>query len=211
MEYVKLIFKGVAYGTVMAFMMGPVFFTLIRTSIQNGAIRGSFMAIGIALSETFIITISYISIASLADSFVFKTIMGMVGGVLMMTFGAISFFKHFRRNNLLEGQPIPAAKHKWNYILQGFFLNALNPFVYLFWITLISADVLKNEYTPFQAFILFSGTITVIFSTDLFKAYLAEKISKYLTQELLVWVDRIVGIVLIIFGLRLMYYGIFNI
>jgi hypothetical protein len=52
--------------------------------------------------------------------------------------------------------------------------------------------------------VFFSGTLMTIFGTDLLKSFVGIKIKKYLRPRVQLWVNRIVGISLIIFGIVLM-------
>lgn len=206
-----LLGKGFFYGFLMAFMIGPVFFTLIRTSISKGFLSGAELAFGVALSESFIIFISYISVASLADNIFFKSVMGVLGGAIMIIFGLLTFFQQIKKKRLVSQEYLIDNKsNDFRYILEGFMLNALNPFVYLFWIGAIGADILDGQYSTAQTVLLFSVTILVIFLTDLLKVYIADKISKYLNSRVLGTIDILVGIVLFGFGLRLLYFGLFG-
>jgi len=47
----EAVFNGVIYGLVLAVLVGPVFFTLIQTSIERGFKSGVYVAIGISLSD----------------------------------------------------------------------------------------------------------------------------------------------------------------
>ena len=49
--------QGVLYGITLALLIGPVFFALLRVSIERGFTSGAWMALGIAVSESFIIAL----------------------------------------------------------------------------------------------------------------------------------------------------------
>jgi len=200
--------QGILYGIVMAFMIGPVFFTLIRTSIEKDFNSGVLLAFGIALSEGIVIGVSYFCVSWLAENTTFYTMLGIAGGSLMVAFGISSFFRNSQPSQ--EAKPIKINKNVQGirYVSVGFFLNVLNPPVYVFWMG-ISASILN--YTSLEVVILFSGTIITIFLTDTLKAYVADKISSNITPRLLTKINKIVGTVLLGFGLRLLYFGMFGI
>ena len=52
--------------------------------------------------------------------------------------------------------------------------------------------------------VFFSGTLVTVFSCDLLKSFIGNKIKKYLRPRVQLWINRIVGISLIIFGIVLM-------
>jgi len=51
-----LIQKGVLFGIVISFMLGPAFFILIETSIKKGFKSALFLDLGILLSEDIFIS-----------------------------------------------------------------------------------------------------------------------------------------------------------
>ena len=49
-------FEGLFFGLLLSVMIGPVFFTLLQTSLEQGFYRGLFVAIGASMSDLLIIT-----------------------------------------------------------------------------------------------------------------------------------------------------------
>ena len=54
------ILNGVISGLVLACLIGPVFFTLLQTSIERGFWSGFFVAIGVSLSDAIYIALCYL-------------------------------------------------------------------------------------------------------------------------------------------------------
>lgn len=210
----QIILTGLFYGLLMAVMIGPVFFSIVQTSIHKGFFSAALLAFGIILSEAFVITLAYLTLVSFTsnsffdeDNIIFKTILGILGGSVLLTLGIFSFFKKAQK----ECVKIDTRKHGIKIIAEGFFMNVLNPFVYFFWVNLITVILIEMNYTHNEIVVLFSITLITIFSTDLLKAYIAIQISKYLTLEILQWINRIVGICLSGFGFRLIYFGLLGV
>ena len=53
------------------------------------------------------------------------------------------------------------------------------------------------------AIVFFSGTIFTVFATDTLKSYIGYKIKKYLKPRIQLTINRIVGVVLVGFGIVL--------
>jgi len=47
----EIVFNGVKFGFSLAFLIGPVFFTIIQTSIERGFWNGAWVALGVSLSD----------------------------------------------------------------------------------------------------------------------------------------------------------------
>ena len=186
-------------------MIGPVFFTLIQTSIERGYKSGFRMAIGIAMSDAFYIFICYLGISQLLNSETFKIGLGVVGGIIMFVFGLMNLLKpaKYEQQKSLDSNASSGFKE----VMKGFLVNGINPFVLIFWIGIVSMATVDYAYSK-EVAILFFGTIVVtIFITDNIKAYLAHKLSDVITPRIIKIVNMIAGIALIGFALRLFYYA----
>ena len=195
--------QGVLYGITLALLIGPVFFALLRVSIERGFTSGAWMALGIAVSESFIIALVAIGVAQLAETKEFQFYLGIVGGSMMLVFGLFPFFKKVKQR---AESKINKKAQGYKLAIEGFLLNVLNPSVYLFWIGAVTfnSHLKGNEVISF-----FGGAITTVFVTDLLKAYLANYIRGLLTENILDKVNKIAGAALICFAFWL-FYSAFN-
>ena len=87
----EIIVKGIVSGIVLAFLIGPVFFTLLQTSIERGFSSGVFVAIGISLSDSFYILISYFGLTQFMSTPNFRHYMAYGGGVFFCFLVCIIF------------------------------------------------------------------------------------------------------------------------
>lgn len=199
------LFRGILFGLLLAVLIGPVFFALIQTSIRKGFQSGVWLAVGISLSDTLYIIICYIGFTQLFEHEQFKESLAMIGGLIMFMFGISAILKPINSEAgiLIE----PKKPGTFRYIFKGLALNAINPFVILFWVGVMSMVTVQEKLEGIHTFLFFAGTILTVFLTDICKAYVAHKLSKYLTQTFLIWMNRAVGIALIGFGCRLIYYA----
>jgi threonine/homoserine/homoserine lactone efflux protein len=89
--------------------------------------------------------------------------------------------------------------------LKGFFINLLNPFVWIFWLATATTVGSKFEFDYLKIIVFFAFTLGVVLSTDLLKAFVSFKIKRFLTPRLMKVVNVISGIILIVFGFYLIY------
>jgi threonine/homoserine/homoserine lactone efflux protein len=47
----EIVINGIVSGIVLAFLIGPVFFTIIQTSIERGFTSGVLVAVGVSFSD----------------------------------------------------------------------------------------------------------------------------------------------------------------
>lgn len=196
-----VVINGLLFGLLLSILIGPVFFSLIQNSIEKGFKAGFFMAIGIAASDTVYIFITYLGISQLTNSDSFNIWLGGIGGTIMLIFGLTS---------ILKPVPLKGAKQqhkestKWfQQITKGFLLNGINPFVLFFWISVASKVTLNFKYSTNEATGFFVSLIATVLLTDVLKAYFSTKLSEIVTPRFTKIMNRVVGIALIGFSLRL--------
>ncbi len=198
----EAIISGAMLGFALAFLIGPVFFMILGTSIHNGFIQAAAMATGVMLSDCVYILITGFGSAGLFTGELFKRYSGMVGGILLIIFGISTLLKK-QKINAEAITDHPDSVHLSRYLVRGFIMNTLNPFVVVFWITIATTIAIK-QYSFTQNVAFYTSTMVVVLGTDLLKAFVANKLKKILTVNILVWLNRISGIALILYGIRIM-------
>ena len=88
-------------------------------------------------------------------------------------------------------------------MLKGFLLNIINPAVLLFWLGIVSVISVKENYTHSHEFMFFGSILTTVFVTDLLKSYVANRIKNLLKPNVMLWINRIIGAVLVGFGVNM--------
>ncbi|HEY5825913.1 MAG TPA: LysE family transporter [Cyclobacteriaceae bacterium] len=199
-----IILNGIKLGFVLAFLVGPVFFAIIQTSVERGFWNGVLVALGVSLSDILYVTICYFGLAQFIDQEQNKIYMAYGGGAILILFGLyhllIKSRKSRRENVKLEGE-----KGKFRYFLKGFIINGISPMVILFWLGAISIASVDFGYSKGSQFAIFFITVLItVFGTDILKAYLANKLRRLVTPRTLMFLNIIVGIILIVFGGRLL-------
>jgi threonine/homoserine/homoserine lactone efflux protein len=63
----------------------------------------------------------------------------------------------------------------------------------------------KEHYTKTHELFFFGSLLGTVFATDLLKSYVANRIKNLLKPEVMLWINRIIGVVLIGFGLNMIY------
>jgi len=199
----QAILQGLALGFYLAIQPGPSFFALIQTSGKMGFKSGAGLALGIFLSDIIYVFLSYFGTAQLFNSPVHHKKISIIGGIILMIFGLVSMFSKKVRNENADVS-LKAANFSL-YITKGFFLNFLNPAVLLLWIAFVGKISSNAEFTPIHIFAFFSTTLCTVFSSDLLKAYYANKISQRISDKILKNINILLGLILLITGLVFIY------
>jgi threonine/homoserine/homoserine lactone efflux protein len=199
------LYKGLLFGLLLSFLLGPVFFALLQTSIDKGFKAGLFMAIGIAISDSLYIFITYTSVSYFSESDQIKFILGLSGSMIMIAFGLFTFLKPVPKKGLR--QPHFETNNYLRKILKGFILNSINPFILIFWLGVAGMTTIELHYSFDQASLFYVGVVSMVLSMDITKSFLATKIRDLITPRLMNILNRSVGLALILFGFRLLYYA----
>ncbi len=119
----------------------------------------------------------------------------------LITFGLFAFFKRPKINVKSENHT-PEGKLKS--LGTGFFFNLFNPYTVIFWLSLVSIVEINFGYSGNQKLMFFSGVLTTILSTDLIKSFLDQKLKRFLTVRTISILNKVVGVILIGFGVSLL-------
>ena len=91
------------------------------------------------------------------------------------------------------------------YAAKGFLINTINPFVFIYWVGAVSFITLEPDYKKSDLFFFFVAAVCSNFIFDVSKSFLASKVKHLLTHRLMVRVSRIVGVAIILLGVRLLW------
>ncbi|MDQ3536718.1 MAG: LysE family translocator [Bacteroidota bacterium] len=202
----QVFLNGIFFGFLLTILIGPVFFSLIQTSIERGFKSGASMAVGISLSDSLYIFIVYLGVSPFLENDTFKIGLGVAGGFIMFCFGLYSIMKpvpHHTRHRRVKGK-----NNVIKQVAKGFMLNGINPFVLIFWLGMVSMGTVKFNYSREDMLVFSAGIILTVFTTDIIKSYIANKLRNLITIRFMQIMNRLVGIVLFIFGFRLFYFAI---
>lgn len=203
----EIILNGVISGLILALLIGPVFFTIVQTSIERGFGSGAFVAVGISLSDTFYILLTYLGVYQLFDHGSFREYLAFFGGVVLLVFGIYYVFVKSRKLSR-AGVGEVTANNPWRLVGKGFIINGLSPMVLIFWLGTVGIATTKFGYTtPQKAIPYFASIVSTVFITDLLKAKLADKLRQLLTPPFIRRLNLVLGFVLLIFGIRMIYYA----
>lgn len=192
---------GFLVGLALVILIGPVFFTLLKTSLQHGVVAGSLVALGIFVSDILAVLLCVYGASAFLKSDESRFYLALVGGVVLIALGV----RYFLKKKKVEEEAIQLnAKHYIGFFSKGFLVNFVNPFVFAVWIGIVKVAGDKHGFDKDLALYL-AGTLLAIFSTDLAKVFLAAKIKNILKSEILFVLYKIIGVCLVLLGLRLLY------
>lgn len=199
-----IVLQGILVGLILMLFTGPSFFYLLKVSIERGFSRASGFALGIILSDLFIVIMVYQGFSKLFKHLLFQEIFSLVAGVVILGLGIYTLLSPQK-----QGADIALSKARiapYKYILKGFAFNVINPFTFIVWVTVLGGASLKYNYQGSDFLTFFGAIMGTVLLTDILKAYGANQIGKLLNPRMLARVARILGVIFIALGLRLLFY-----
>lgn len=197
----------ITVGFFTAFIMGPVFWVLLETSITKGFKAAVAFDLGVMFADVCFIGVCYLGSFQLLEDDQNKQGLFVLGGTILLLYGLFSWIN---RNKKSKEQP-EIQESKENYFglaVKGFAINILNVGVFIFWggVTIVSSPSSGKSFTSFVLF--FSIVLLSYFITDLLKISVANRFKSFLTGKGIIIVNSIVSLILIFSGIVLILKGV---
>ncbi|MBF4515324.1 LysE family transporter [Flavobacterium sp. ANB] len=205
------ILAGLPWGLFLSFMVGPVFFILLETSITKGFRAALVFDLGVVLGDIFFIGIAYLGSYRLIQSLKDKPALFIFGGIIMLAYGVISFVR-LRNEEKIDDEEIDRDIIKRNYgslFIKGFLLNVINIGVLGFWLAVIISVGPKLDMQNSRMITFFTSVIITYLLVDCLKILLAKQLKTKLTPTNILKIKKVISIVLMVFGAVLITQGWF--
>jgi threonine/homoserine/homoserine lactone efflux protein len=205
------ILSGIPWGIFLSFMIGPVFFILLETSILKGFRAAIVFDLGVILGDIVFIGIAYLGSYRLIQSLKDKPALFIFGGIMMLAYGLISFIS-LRREKKIDTIAIDKEIIRKNYLslfIKGFFLNIINIGVLGFWLAIIISVGPKLDMQTSRMATFFAAVIISYLLVDCIKILLAKQLKSKMTPSNILKIKKGISIVLMVFGMVLITQGWF--
>lgn len=206
------ILSAIPVGFILSIMPGAVFFVLLETSVLKGFKAALAFDLGAISSDIIFILIAYFSSYKLLEKIKDEPALFIFGGIVMVTYGIISFFKVGKTSKaelLGEDEIEIIKKNYFSLFIKGFLLNFINIGVLGFWLAIIISWGPKLDLVPSRMFVFFLSVIATYLIIDLGKISLAKQLRSKLTVRNIMKIKQAISIILIFFGLALVLQGSF--
>ncbi|MFN7675766.1 LysE family translocator [Flavobacterium sp.] len=207
MIVVKDILSAIPLGFFLSFMIGPVFFVLLETSVVKGFKAAIVFDLGVVLADIIFIIVAFFSSYRLIQSIKDDPALFIFGGLVMLTYGIISFAKNRKESKKSIDEIDPKILAKTNYLslfFKGFFLNFINIGVLGFWLAILITVGPQLELKTSRMLTFFSTLIVTYFITDIFKILLAKQLRNKLNPKNILLIKKVISIILIVCGVFLL-------
>ena len=196
--------EGISMGLLLSAMIGPVFFSLVQGSLQHGFRYSAALAFGVLVSDSLYVVVTYFGLQLFSETDFFEMILGYLGGLILIGFGIGSLVKKSVDRISTGGITLPKAK-KRSAFAKGFGINGINPFVMLFWISIVGIVQQKESFQSKDIALYYVGILLTVLAIDLLKALVAKQMARWVTPRVMWILNKLVGLIIIGFGLRMIW------
>jgi threonine/homoserine/homoserine lactone efflux protein len=197
------IIKGLTLGLLLAISVGPIVFTVIKQSLNNGLKGGLAFIAGIFMSDVFLVICCNFFTQFFKALSNYDTQLGIAGSSLLIIVGVyFLFFKKVKVTDSGDQLVLFSRRDYAKTFFAGAIMNMLNPGIIVFWFVWATAYI---SHTLNHRMVIFGVALLIALAADVAKVVLADKIRKNLTPKNIHRINKINGIVLIGFGIALLW------
>ena len=199
---IEAVISGLGFGLVLTFLTGPVFFALIKTSIERGFHAGVALALGVVTSDMVFVGAILFGSQYFDVTAHDKKLAGLIGSSVLFAIGVYYLFK---KATISYNNTVPTRMHRAGYFLKGFLMCIFNPTLLFHWTIVIgAASTVYHQGVPNRALkigIMFLTILLVQFGFDTLKAFYADKLRDKISIKFVHRLNEVAGIALIIAAL----------
>jgi threonine/homoserine/homoserine lactone efflux protein len=198
---IKAFLAGLPIGIIFSFALGPVFFSIIKTSLQNGFRSAVWISLGVIVADITLLAFAYSSVEAFLPKGVDVAFwIQLLGGLVLLAFGIVTIVK---KNENTEGVAADSKLILKN-ISTGFFLNIINPANFAEWVGIAGLLKTKYHFETYENFSFYGGALLAVLFTELLVAYFAEKLRRFLNPRVMHNINMTAGIIFVITAIWLL-------
>ena len=199
---------AVPLGILLSFSFGPLFFILLETSISKGIKQAFFIDVGVVAADITFFSVAYFGASKLITE-ENQPALFVLGGVLLSSYGALSFFKtHKKRKKQQKGKvKVIETPNLFSLTVKGYLLNIINVAVLFFWTGVLFVIGPKFEMETGKIWLFFLATVSTYILVNLCKYYFASKLKTKLTESILYKIKQLLNFFVFVFGVYLVVSG----
>ncbi len=183
---------GIACGVALSlfFSFGPAFFSQLRTSIQYGYRKSYPFAFGVSGSDVLCV---FLLLTVLKNVNLFELLhnvwVASVAGAVLLMMGIHYFRKEVTdlegKESRIKFKSNDGEPRRLTILMQGFIINFVNPFIWIYWISVIALASGELNLTTHERYTFFIGMLGTTLALDILKCKLASLLQRIITAKLL--------------------------
>ncbi|MDZ7723022.1 MAG: LysE family translocator [candidate division KSB1 bacterium] len=195
----EFLITGIVLGLSAGTSPGPLFALVVSESLRGTTADGIKVALSPLITDAPIILLCYFLLRQIQDLPLLLGVISCIGGVYVLYLGIQS----------LRVQPAAfkvSGRRRTAALWKGVVTNAASPHPYLFWISVGTPLMMRALETGALHIVLFlAGFYVCLVGAKTILAVVSGQSKRFLNESILVHVNRVMGVILIVFSLLLFY------
>lgn len=197
-----MIIKGFRFGMLLQLAVGPMCLMVFNTSASQGLLPGLLLVFAITLIDGLYIALSGVGVAALLSNERVKLVIKLFGCIVLVLFGISTIASAFGKE-LLPSLTLFHSDGVRNVFLKGLLMTASNPLTIIFWSGVFSSQVIQHGLKKQQLLLFGFGCVLSTLTFLSLVAVLGKVVSSFLPLGIITGMNVVVGVLLIVFGIRL--------
>ena len=197
---------AVVFGFILSFSFGPIFFILLETSITRGIKQAVFMDFGVIVSDLLFFSLAYFGASKIATE-ENQPALFLLGGVILSVYSVIAFINNAVKNKKIKKEKAVEETRLFKYVVKGFLLNIINISYLVIWAGVIVWFGPKVEMSPVKIWTFFFVSVATYLAVNVLKFLLSSRLKSKLTDFVLFYIRQGLNILILIFGIVLIFKG----
>jgi threonine/homoserine/homoserine lactone efflux protein len=189
-ELVEIFFGAMIVGFSGALTPGPMLTLVISSTAEKGFWTSFFIVVGHALLELLVVAAFFMGLLRYLENPLIAKIIGIVGGVFLLYLGVDIIISVFRKKFTIDFKSMVKkrtmnARSTGIIVLKGILVSLMNPYWYIWWISIGAAFIIKSvKFNVGGVTAFFTGHISADFIWYLFIGFLISTGRRFLNQKI---------------------------
>ena len=191
-----------------ALVPGPMLTLVISSVAEKGFWTSFFIVVGHSLLELAVVISFFLGLLKYLQNPLLVKIIGILGGVFLLYLGIDIIISIFKKKYIIDFKSIVkkrtiTGKSTGIVIIKGILISLMNPYWYIWWITIGSAFIIKSvEFSTLGISSFYIGHISADFIWYLFIGFLINTGRKFFNQKIYNGILAACSIFLFYIGIR---------
>lgn len=191
-----------------ALVPGPMLTLVISSVAEKGFWTSFFIVVGHSLLELAVVISFFLGLLKYLQNPLLVKIIGILGGVFLLYLGIDIIISIFKKKYIIDFKSIVkkrtiTGKSTGIVIIKGILISLMNPYWYIWWITIGAAFIIKSvEFSTLGISSFYIGHISADFIWYLFIGFLINTGRKFFNQKIYNGILAACSIFLFYLGIR---------
>jgi threonine/homoserine/homoserine lactone efflux protein len=198
-----MIKKGFKFGMLLQIAIGPVCIYIFNLTIRRGWLSAFISVLAVVIIDALFISLSIIGISAVVEKR--KKLLKIFGSSVLIIFGIRIIISAINSSSmtLINTNEVSYIK----IFLSVMFLTVSNPLTIIFWSGVFSTKIIEEKFDKNDEIKFGIGAVLSTFIFLNFIGILGQFTKEFLPMKYIMILNVIVGVVLVYFGIRLIFHS----